>query len=282
MSKALLVAGIIAYLFAASFLCAITFQDESMEWDPGFITKPVTHMQNFTEGGNLSDYNIVVTQGTWIFEEPFLVSKNPPAEFFIIGDVMEKPIIEYNISNLNEVDLTALYSFSAKSIAGNTEVKVYWVLNRKDDFITCVWDKKTLWGLFSETKILYSGHYDLNSQHIFKIVNNRTTAYPTAYGVSELYIDEEKIALVEIDEFPHADRIAGINTEQSDLKVSEISETEMQEEESTISILSYLSIIGEILTFKAPKIMPWYITFIVFYIPIIAIIWIGAEMIRGN
>lgn len=282
MSKALLVVGIIAYLFIASFLCASTYEGVET-WNPGFVISPErTYIQNFTSGGNITDYNIIVTKGSWNIEENYLISKNIPAEFFIDIEDLKTPEMEYNVSNIDNDGLLAFYAMYSTNLLDITKEKIYWLMNPEDGVITCWYNRESFLGLNDETKVLCTKPYTFSTQHIFIINYNKTSGiFPTDY-VTELYIDDEKIDSVQTEIFLNPDYCAGVYTTQSNLKIASISETETREIQDIEILFVYTAIIGKILTFQAPDVMPWYMIFLAFYLPIVAVLWMGAEMLRGN
>jgi len=282
MSKEMVVAGIVAYLFMASFLFAITFG--SAAWNPGIDFDIETHDVNFSENFNLTALGIEVLEGEWSIQDGNLTS-NAPINWFILTDELELskgyPLTkEYEVYNMQKLTrFTVFYGVRAYLINWLDFRHSYWEFDIENNVLNCVSYKKSLLG--SEEEVYYSGAYDFSGVEncIVKTYIDKPWGLARTHVLTEIYIDGSKIARAEWDEWMAAETLSatgGIYTEQPNLKVKQIVGLKRVGDEDP-NTLGTMSILLRVMLFKPPAgedgapIMPLWLNFLGFKIPLLAL-----------
>jgi len=292
MSKEMIVTGIVAYLFIASFLFAITFG--STAWNPGINFDIETHNVNFSENFNLTALDIQVLKGEWNIKDGNLTS-NAPINWFILTDELELskgyPLTkEYKVYNMQKLTrFTIFYGFRLYLVKWRDFRHSYWEFDIENNVLNCISYKKSILG--SEEKVYYSGAYDFSDVEncIVKTYIDKPWGLAKTHVLTEIYIDGSKIAIAEWDEWMAAETLSatgGVYTEQTDLKIGQIKGLKRVNDEDP-GALGTMSILLRVMLFKPPvgeddvPIMPLWLNFLGFKLPLLALGVVILCIIRG-
>ena len=283
MTKAIILCGIIIYLFLSSFLISLTYVEVDEYWQPALITKLPVYHENFTATSNISDYNIEITKGGWIIENSQLVSTSLIKNEFIIQTVeLEQPLIIYNVSNME--DKTRFYVYYRDTAALFIDT-AYFEFDYDNDIINSAqYD-----GFWEKLEVVESKPFDfVKSDYIIETdcsIESGFWSFFTDDVVCTLTIDNINFTSVLFEDLSSTGliRFGGIYTEGWDFRVNFVSAIETMKKTDILSLFDYVSIIAIIILFLPPEIvMPFWINFIFFKIPLVAVVWMGIETLRGT
>lgn len=285
MGKTVLLSSIIVYLFLASMLISMSYVEVDDYWQPSFLTTLPVFEANFSTTTNVSDYNIDVTKGAWVVKDDYLASRSLiENEFFIISQELEAPVSFYNISNIE--DKFKIYVYSRESGIEWFDVSRS-ITGFEFDFHNDIITATKHYGSATE-EVIDSFNFDFNTDNYLIELN---CSFEGGWWyifdddlICELIIDDVLIKTVDFDNLVAEGEIhyTGMYTEQWDFRVNYISTIETYLEQDLWDLLDYLDIIVTIVFFVPPEIiMPFWLNFVFFKMPLVAAMWIGIEMLRG-
>ena len=281
-SKPQLIMALLAYLFIVSALFSFTY--ETKAWSPDADVEVATYEVNFSSDVNLTDLNIEVISGRWEIENGNLTAKSANNMFVIPGeydfwDPDEGSVVSYKLYGLNS--MTRLICYYDEGLVWD---RVSYVeLDIFEDVINVVYTADSGVDTLDVYAVYWSGPYvfdsssyeisieiiqaGLNDPHVNVTVNDELVCgvlVPAACGFSSQRLH------------------SGVYAQNSGLKVNYVSEFEMIKEEESEGLLGTLGLIMTILLFIPPDIiMPFWLNFLAFKVPLVGVGIIGYEMVRG-
>lgn len=297
MEKPQLLMFLVAYLIIITTICSFVYTAEA--WTPSGFSSFTEDAENF-ENVNISELNMEDMKGGWEVEDGKLISKSKNSEFWLYKDDLTLGVgghtyNEFNITTLPEGEVSL---YVGKCTYLNRGWKSYWALNRTYDKIIFKVDvANTIWGwLREDTYIVWVYSYTFGDEPYYLV--NTSTHY-TGEGTDSLVVLYSDINIItpnttythSISALPEMRGFlwlegghiaeAGLKSADSGITLDYVQYVKKQT--TTTSIADILPLLVEILLFNPPELnIPTWLHFLLFYLPLIGVIVIGAEMIRGN
>jgi len=282
-SKPQLIMLILAYLFVVSSLFAFTY--ETTAWTPDSDAEVLVYDVNFSDEVNLSELNIDVISGRWEIENGNLTAKSANNMFIIPGeydfwDRDHGSVVTYKLYDINS--MTRLMCYYDEGLVWDRES--YVELDIFEGVVNIVYTADSGVDILDVYDVHWSGAYEFDL----------TDSYEIEIGIVQMGLNDPLVNVTINDELVCAVLVpaargfsverhqSGVYAQNSGLKVNFVSEFEVVKEEDSEGLLSSLGLILTILLFIPPEvIMPFWLNFLAFKIPLAGVGVIGYEMVRG-
>lgn len=274
---------IVCYLFIASLLFSFTYATQA--WNVDIDVEVPTYDVNFTSDVNLTALNIVVVSGLWVVENGNLTAKSANNMFVIPGeydfwDPDEGSVVTYKLYDLNSV--TRLICYYDEGLLWNR--MSYIELDIFEEVLNVVYVADSWFDYLDVYDVHWSGSYGFDSSVYEISIEIIQPGFNDPYV--NVTINDELVCdiLVPVTRgFSSQRHQSGVYAENSGLKVNYVSEFEVVDEENDSgSVLDGLSLVMSILLFVPPNvIMPFWLNFLAFKLPLMGVMIIGYELVRG-
>lgn len=298
MDKPQLLIYLIVYLVLVTTICSFTYAKNS-PWIPSIEgLGEESYAQNF-QNVNVSDLNLKDIKGSWDIEDNKLVAKRDHSEFWIYtGDIVLGEggyvIAEYNFTNIP--DKVKLY-IGKCSYLGRAW-RTYWELDPENDKL--FFKREVKRNVFTPYEVdetnIFAFSYPFGDSSYYSI--NITARYlgdgveTNVALVSDCSItnDEGTNFVASVSGLPEMKGFlwmkggtiaeTGVYTEKSGLEISYMKNVKKENVKS--SAWDVIPLITEIIFFNPPELgLPYWLHFLLFYIPMIGAIVLIVCIIRG-